>query len=63
MTLPKIKKQLVTTYMLAQRWNMSTRNVMRVCRVHKIKAHKLTENGQNRYDRAAIQALEARVFI
>lgn len=60
--LPAIKSDLVTTYVLATRWNMSQKNVLRICRAAEINEYHFVDNGAVYFLRNDILEMENRIF-
>ncbi len=52
----------VNTAQLSDRWGVSRRTVIRVCRIHAVKEIPLVEGGRILYPRDDIEELEAKLF-
>ena len=53
---------LVTTRILADRWSVNPRTVLRVCRVHNLQEIRLQIGGRIFFPREEIEALELQLF-
>ena len=56
------KQILVNTRILADRWAVNTKTVLRVCRVHQVQEIRLQTRGRVFFMRDAVEALEAELF-
>lgn len=54
---------LVNTTILAARWNVDRRTVLRVCRLHEVEEIRLRPGGRVLFPRDMIEALEADLFL